>query len=305
MNEFRRFEPKEWERLMHQLLPIRYGIDNYQRVPDSHAGDAGIEGYTFDGDVFQCYVPDEDAHSENIRKNIRTKMRNDIEKLMKNGEKLRRIIGEKPIRRWWFLIPHHRSKELNEEATRLTQVVVSKQLPHISAEFHIMLQAFEDFKQEYDQFLLRSKPKGLGLELNLHPTEDEIQTYKSDVTKLDFRQNIESKAVRLLGSDTDDVGEFIANQFQSHLIGGKLLRMLKDNYPMIYERVVDIKQGTELSLKNRNFLSSGSSVFRETEERFKTRLVEDVSSLSDTDAQILTDEAIADWLGRCNLSIRR
>ena len=44
-----------WEKLCNSCYRIRYQEENYTQVPSVQGGDAGIEGFTQTGIVYQCY----------------------------------------------------------------------------------------------------------------------------------------------------------------------------------------------------------------------------------------------------------
>ena len=44
-----------WEELCDMCYRKRYQNDNYQKIPAARSGDAGIEGFTARGIVYQCY----------------------------------------------------------------------------------------------------------------------------------------------------------------------------------------------------------------------------------------------------------
>lgn len=48
---------KEWEAFCEKMLRFHYGQANFWSVPDQDSGDFGIEFYTADGTIFQCYYP--------------------------------------------------------------------------------------------------------------------------------------------------------------------------------------------------------------------------------------------------------
>jgi hypothetical protein len=49
------WDPKDWENRVLQLIRERHGSDNVVRIPDKDRGDLGLEAYTYDGSVYQCY----------------------------------------------------------------------------------------------------------------------------------------------------------------------------------------------------------------------------------------------------------
>ncbi|MDR3587942.1 MAG: hypothetical protein P4L59_21915 [Desulfosporosinus sp.] len=61
---------------------MRYQDAHYQKVPAVVGGDAGIEGFTSTGIVYQCYSPERRYSDDELNEHLRKKMTNDIGKLV-------------------------------------------------------------------------------------------------------------------------------------------------------------------------------------------------------------------------------
>lgn len=55
-----------WENLCQACYRIRYQQQHYTEIPAIHGGDAGIEGFTRNGIVNQCYCPERDYSDEDL-----------------------------------------------------------------------------------------------------------------------------------------------------------------------------------------------------------------------------------------------
>jgi hypothetical protein len=55
----RGWEGNDWQEHVLTLLRSHYDPGQFQDVPDNHVGDFGIEGYSLDGCVYQCYAAQE------------------------------------------------------------------------------------------------------------------------------------------------------------------------------------------------------------------------------------------------------
>jgi hypothetical protein len=51
--------PKEWEAFCEVMLRQHFGAKNFYPVPDQDSGDFGLEFFTVDGTLFQCYYPEQ------------------------------------------------------------------------------------------------------------------------------------------------------------------------------------------------------------------------------------------------------
>ena len=80
-----------WEELCVSCYRLKYQTQNYTAIPAVHGGDAGIEGFTCNGIVHQCYCPEREYDDKELYEHQRDKLTADIEKLMNNGERLKKL----------------------------------------------------------------------------------------------------------------------------------------------------------------------------------------------------------------------
>lgn len=67
----------EWENHIQLLLKRHYGT-NYQGVSDEDGGEYGIEGFSLDSCVYQCYAAKEPVTTEELYKNQSNKITRDF-----------------------------------------------------------------------------------------------------------------------------------------------------------------------------------------------------------------------------------
>lgn len=80
-----------WEELCVKCYRLRYQREHYTAIPAVQGGDAGIEGFTHSGIVHQCYCPERIYSDNELYTHQRDKLTADIEKLMNNGERLKKL----------------------------------------------------------------------------------------------------------------------------------------------------------------------------------------------------------------------
>lgn len=80
-----------WEELCVECYRSRYQKDNYMLIPAVQGGDAGIEGFTQNGIVHQCYCPEREYTDDELYEHLRNKLTTDIDKLKKNAERLKKL----------------------------------------------------------------------------------------------------------------------------------------------------------------------------------------------------------------------
>ena len=83
-----------WENWCDACYRDRYQGDHFVKVPADHKGDAGIEGFTLSGVVYQCYCPDKNYTVNELYEHLRDKVTTDIAKLVK-AEKIWLYVGER------------------------------------------------------------------------------------------------------------------------------------------------------------------------------------------------------------------
>ena len=100
-----------WEDLCVKCYRIRYQNENYTYIPAAQGGDAGIEGFTQNGIVHQCYCPEREYSDDELYAHQRDKLTKDIDKLLNNGERLKKL-GVPTIVEWHFDIPEYKDSRI-------------------------------------------------------------------------------------------------------------------------------------------------------------------------------------------------
>ncbi|CAH8713376.1 hypothetical protein M5W83_26740 [Paenibacillus thiaminolyticus] len=60
---------------------MKFQDEHFTEIPAVHGGDAGIEGFTRLGRVYQCYCPEREYSDDELYDHLRNKMTRDINKL--------------------------------------------------------------------------------------------------------------------------------------------------------------------------------------------------------------------------------
>ena len=81
--EYGPFDGDSWEAFCQKCLKIRHIKEGYIPMPAHFNGDLGIEGFTREGIVYQCYCPDENYGPKDLYEHQRDKIRDDLKKLIK------------------------------------------------------------------------------------------------------------------------------------------------------------------------------------------------------------------------------
>lgn len=161
----------EWQQFSLQLVRERHGAHNVQAIPDKVHGDLGLECITADGCVYQCYAPEETSDVGKAASAMRAKANRDLNKLLKNKDKVAALLGSLKVRRWILLCPFLDDKDVVKTVAGKAKELLNCGLPFLSADFHGLVHCQEDFAQEIEK--IRSKALGAKLVLK-KPVDDEI-----------------------------------------------------------------------------------------------------------------------------------
>ena len=166
-----------WEKWCDACYRDRYQSEHFIKVPADHKGDAGIEGYTLSGVVYQCYCPEKDYTVNELYDHLRNKVTTDIAKLLhkNNAERLKKL-GVPLIKEWHFVIPEYRDKRIVEHLEDKRQEILAAikgnptQYSYIDPGIRLIPKTAEDFKVELVRLIrnplvdlsLNSAVKSLG-----------------------------------------------------------------------------------------------------------------------------------------------
>lgn len=300
-----------WEDLCVQCYRIRYQKDNYTAIPATQGGDAGIEGFTNNGIVHQCYCPERSYSDNELYDHQRDKLTTDIEKLKKNATRLN-VLGVPPIIEWHFNIPEYKDSRIliHAESKRQEVIKAKKDKPsdyaHIADDFQIVIKTADDFKPEISRIV---RTNLTNMKLNAAVKHSDVPDWsKCDSAKVaNIRRKI--KAVMLV-DDTDEIfNEVVGIYVGCYISGLEIMNDLRVNFPEIYEDVIRLEQSykREVSIKTRMNTNKtlNSALFDNILAEFHSKLERDFSHTF-TEASIgeLKQDLIASWLADCSMEFR-
>lgn len=296
----RQWTPGEWETFVHTLLSLRYGHTEYQRVPATHGGDCGIEGFSMDGAAYQCYAAQGYTSVKNLFEKQRDKMTEDVRKFVDNRSRLLALFGPLMMRRWMLVVPEHTSEQLVAHAARKTEEVLLAAPPYITADFRVGVITDEYFQAE--RLALVSNGAFVAVD-PISVGGAELSAFQEAVTSSSLLTTLDNKLSRVPAyAEPSRKKALILHLTHGYLRGQAVLTQLHDNYPEIHRKVVMFKQRKEDALA----LLSAASVVR-SEERLErhlnelaTQIIEEVPSVTPM-VHDLVAECVADWLMRCPL----
>lgn len=166
----RAWDGVEWQKFALRLVSLKHGFGNVQPVPDQVDGDAGLEFFTTDGCLYQCYAPKEVVDVGKAASGMKKKATSDIQKLRRYEQKILGIVGPLKFDRWILLCPFFEDKDVLRHIQKKISDEKIDQLGFCNTPFVGLGKSIDDFSDEYSQ--LRAKGKGLPLKLKLATEKD-------------------------------------------------------------------------------------------------------------------------------------
>lgn len=292
------WNPDDWQDNVNLWLRTRYPLADYQKVPDKHGGDFGIEGFSTDGNVYQSYAPDEMTTTQVLYENQRKKMTTDVAKFCNNGPDLMKMFGGMKVRRWILVVPYFGSAKLVQHAATKTQEVLDRKPAYVADDFRVVILDEDDFKAEHAKLL------NVGAaEVQVDVPEPSVEVLTSwTQTNATFVVTATEKLQDVL---PDPKRERLVHQLARFYVRGETaLQTLDAEYPAIAGSARRLKAQREQTLEAESLLTTDEPTarLREVKREFADYLFEQIPGISRDVAEQLAWEAAADWIFRCPLN---
>ncbi len=285
----------DWEAYCLLLLSRHYGADNLQTVPARHDGDLGIEAFTHNGCAVQCYAAKEPLGTQELYIAQRDKLTTDLGKLEKYQSDLLNLLGPVKIEKYLFMVPRHDSRKIVQHATAKATEYRAKNLPHLHADFRIIVVTADSFAEEREQVLKR--PRRL-IEVETS-SSDQIQAWISFNDAL--VSNIDRKLKKVVPLSAQR-GKYIEGLITQYIDGNNALDTMRRKHPDQWEYTERYKNFKEslLVLEHSDVNPAPGSIAAIARDVEK-ELAHDVPALDPNLCRVLSWSSIADWLMRCPL----
>lgn len=303
-----------WEELCQSCYRIKYQDQHYTEIPASYRGDAGIEGFTRNGIVNQCYCTEKAFSDDDLYNHQRDKMTTDMGKLIDPDYKKRlKKLGVPQIHEWHFVIPCYKDSRIIQHAeTKRQEVLKAKkdnpeQYDYIADDFIVVIKQAEDFKFEITR-TIRESITDKKLNVAVREVKD-IDWSLCDSEKVNnIRRKV--KAVMDDAEDSDSVLNQVVNMYiESYIKGMEIMKMLRVSYAAIYEDVHGLEQAykKQVALKtgmNTN-KSMNSQIFNEILNDFEVHLKDTCGYFDSASIIELKIDIVSMWLADCSMLFRR
>ena len=290
----------DWQNYIVQLLRILYrdrpGM--LQPVPSKSKGDLGIEAFSRDGCLFQCYAPEEPLSTNDRYEKQRNKLTTDLNKLHQNADDFARLLGDLLILHYFFCVPIFNDRRLITHATAKAGEVRSLGLPFIAPEFSISVRTAEDFPLE------RAELARGGLTPLLLPdvgVGDEVVDAWADEND-PLVETLDAKLAQVVADQTARL-ELRQTILRDYLSGEELLDVLRNDHPDVWEKVARQKGLRESRLAYVTSLSTQgpNELLLSVLDEYEQQLCAEVVEIGGDGARVLAPATAADWLLRCPL----
>lgn len=303
-----------WERLCQVCLKIKFN-GNYIEVPAS-PGDYGIDGYTTDGDVYQCYCPERECSDGDLYESQRDKVTRDTAKLDKYKGQLQKLLNGTKIKRWYLLTPKITTNDLLFHCAAKEVEIKKLNLPHIDSSFKVLPLNHEYLSGEIASALhaldYTTRPHEIASRISITGTEIEdtdIDSYKSDLknstyTKKAYRKHEIRYGGNANGNFSDRIAKQVDRTIYSLLLGDSILKDWEAMYQDQFEKFNKIIKILERKVEDLCDIPTSNS-----EDRYKEILTmvnetidKEFPLLNSTTRANLSMRVVADWLLRCPLN---
>ena len=294
-----------WEELCQKCYKYRYNTSNYREVPAKSKGDAGIEGFNDLGIVLQCYFPERDYDDKSYYEHIRDKMTTDIGKMLKpNYKEVLKSLGVPIIKKWHFLIPNYRDKDIlihaENKANEVRNIIKANPdlYDYIDQDFKIIVQDAENLSYEiYHLFLANAFNKKINFSL------EELNVNWEDCPS-EKVQAITSK-IRATFKNELHVQKIVQFYATAYLKGLELMNKLSESYKELYASLQIMINSYKKRAEQKTALNADAShnadLFMDILNSFRSELKSEFSHIDDASIDEVCYDLIGTWLADCSL----
>ncbi|WIY83548.1 hypothetical protein [Propionimicrobium sp. PCR01-08-3] len=292
----------DFEAFVWSLLQRRYPPEKLRYFPADIGGDKGLEGFSTDGIVYQCYA---DKDSLNLRARTdkqRTKLNRDTLKLKKNKDELLKLLAGVIVEHYFLIVPQYHSTELVAYANQRAQEIRSWCLPFISANFSIALKTPKDYQGEYQAALSDAAAQVLLPEPSV--SDDQVEIFVG--SEPDLTATLSRKLKTLQGynpaANVDVMRNALTRWF---LIKEEMMEVLR-SLPQTREAIEAQRRLRQESLEFENGFAVTLPHARvmQVVEDYSKQLQTCVAGLKPGDADRLSRGQAGEWLMRCPLEFQ-
>ncbi len=292
--------PKEWEEFCAIMLRYHYTQNNFWEVPDEDRGDLGLEFYTIDGTLFQCYYPDMNTDMAAYKKKIQKKIREDLKKLISNESEITALLDDIVINQWVLIIPKLKSKDLLKYCNKKKKEILEKLLSFIDPNtFKVKIETSSSYP-EGELFAKSIHGKAIDIPLVEVTEKEKTEWLKGNS---EFSENIERKSKALIGDKSADFQDRVIIKY---IQIERFLDQLRVDRPDLHGLVEDSARAQLENMKDESLLENDldkefvSNIVRSNKDAFSKHS----NFMSDKNMQSLSFGYLSKWLAECYMDFK-
>lgn len=286
---------KQWEKFCEIMLRQHYSQPYFWSVPDEDSGDYGIEFYTADGTIFQCYYPDLSVDMATYKKKIQNKINDDLNKLKLYEKEIDKMLDGIVVKQWVLLTQQNKSKDLIAYCNKKKNETITKGIAYIdSNNFRVKIETAESFPDAklYAQNVFL---KTIDIPL-IEVSDTDKAAWKG--TNSVFADNVERKSNSILDGDSSDFQDRVVTKY---IQINKFLDQLRDDHPDLYNQIEDSARAQLESMQDESILEN------DIDKEFIKRIVNSnkkafekyAAFFSDKNTQSLSFGYLSKWIAEC------
>lgn len=298
------FDGNSWESFCQVCFKMKYEVEGYQEMP-AWQGDLGIEGFTRNGILFQCYCPNEEYTPDKLYEEQRDKITTDLKKLVTNEIELKKYLKTTKVKQWIFVTPGYKKKDIVKHCQDKAEEYRNMNLSILEDDFDVLIYDIDFFAAEIPLVLNYRNRK-----IEINPT-----TEKTDVEIADWKTkeiSLVDNAIRKHGQRIDSnvsnrynkINALTEHSIEHFLNGNIAVKIMQEKFPTDYEKFIRVvslfeKKLTEICIVN---TGDNNALYRQIEVDLKTKLKEAFNYIDETTIDRLTEQVLADWILRCPIN---
>ncbi|WP_334134233.1 hypothetical protein [Acinetobacter schindleri] len=228
MEYFSEFDGKKWEDFCEIVIRNHFTPRYFTSVPSLDSGDCGIEFFTKEGSIYQCYFPNPQFSMSEFKTHVQDKIRDDLKKLSTYEDTIATWLDGIKVHQWVLLIPEIRSKDLLNYCNKYKKNTISKNLTFIdNSKFDVKVETPQYYSKAFIHAL---KYQNSEIHISVkNPETTDIFNFQQ--TELDLNIQRKSKII----SNTPE--KFSKNMTSKYLSMQSFLDELRNYHPDTYYRV--------------------------------------------------------------------
>jgi hypothetical protein len=298
------FTGEKWEDFCQLCFKRKYETDGYQEMP-AWQGDLGIEGYTRNGVLFQCYCPDEEYTGDELYEKQRDKITADLKKLQTNEAELKKYLKDIKVTKWIFVTPGYKKKDIVKHCHDKAEEYRNLKLSILDDSFDVLIHDIEFFSAEIPTVLNFRQDK-IEIDPLSQPSEEEITDWKTKQISL------VDNAIRKHGQRLDSgvvnrdkrINTLTQTSVENFLNGNSTIKIIQDKFPKDYEKFIRVVSQYETKVVELCAANTGNNndLYKKIGEELCTKLKEAFAYIDQVTIDRLTEQVMADWILRCPIN---